>query len=292
MDWPALGQPAWHPVFDSTGIQASGVEPATLIYLMDCASVCPGTRCCHTRGWYPWRRWIGVAAFSLIAACAWAIWPRNVDLHRFDPLLSARIETQLWQSYYDKDRLGLVIGIYRFGREVYGFSPASAGRMAWHAGRAAVAFQPSKNRAEAQRAIPSLVAYFEVIQRSASLRFDAVTAARVELDWWQLRREGHHWREYAPVVADVTSRIYDVEAKAVLPFALVRCEMMAKRDANRRQGLTSTDWSEIESGLANAWINLHGALHQGGPINERSSSDESSAPGPAFSLESTRGTVD
>lgn len=270
-------------MFDSPCFQASSVEPATLISLMDCSSVDPGTRCRHTQGWYPWRRWIGVAAFSLIAACVWAIWPRNVDLHRFDPLLSARIETQLWKSYYDKDRIGLVIGLYRFGREVYGFSPASAARMAWHAGRAAVAFQPSKNRAEAQRAIPSLVAYFEVIQRSASLRFNAAIVAQTELEWWQLRREGYHWREYAPVVADVTSRIYDVDAKAVLSFALVRCEMMAKRDANRRQGLTSTDWSEIESGLAKAWTNLHRALRQGGPSNEQSSSEESSAPGPAFS---------
>ncbi|MCC7375496.1 MAG: hypothetical protein IT581_12645 [Verrucomicrobiales bacterium] len=206
--------------------------------------------------------------------------------------MSAGIETELWRSYYDKDRIGLVIGLYRFNREVYGFSPSSAARMAWHAGRAAAAFQPSKNRAEAQRAIPSLIAYFEVIQRSASLRFNAATSAQIELEWWQLRREGHHWREYAPVVADVTSRIYGVDAKVVLPFALVRCEMMAMRDAKGRQSLSAADWSEIESGLAKAWTTLYRSLNQRGPINPRSGQVETLAPQPHFSQNSTRDTAD
>ncbi|MBL9137401.1 MAG: hypothetical protein JNK85_16130 [Verrucomicrobiales bacterium] len=214
----------------------------------------------HRRGR---RKWFGIGSTCFLIALVAFSWPRSADLRQFDPYTAAQIEGKLWRSYYQKDRLGLLGGLYRFGRDVYGFSPSSAAGMAWHAARAATGFQSSKNRSEARRALPNLIHYFNELQRGSPARFNASAVAEIELEWWQQRREGKHWREYAPLVAEVTARVYGVANEKVLPFASVRCEMMARRDAGKLRGLTQSDWSEIEAGLVNAWCALHESVNRG-----------------------------
>lgn len=196
---------------------------------------------------------LSIAALGVVAWLGWFAWPRRADLRGFDPTAVARLETRMWRSYYEHRRLALAVDLYRLSREEYGFSPWAGVRIAWHAARAAMIFQPTKNRAAAERAIPALERYYAVLLNNSGEGFDAKVAAREEFEWWQLRRENRGWRDYAPNVARVTATIYGLSESDALPSARLRAEMMARRDAKREHGPTERDWREIEAGLVMSW---------------------------------------
>jgi hypothetical protein len=136
------------------------------------------------------KRWLSRALLAFLAfATIWFFWPRHADLRDFDPARAARLETRMWRSYYEQRRTALILNLYHLTRHEYGFSPWDSFRIAWHAARAAVAFQPTRNREEAQAALPALERYFRVMARGSASKFDPARAAREELDWWQQRRE-------------------------------------------------------------------------------------------------------
>jgi hypothetical protein len=192
----------------------------------------------------------------LVLGAAWFFWPRHADLRGFDPARTARLETSMWRSYYEHRRFALVRDLYRLARREYGFSPYDSTRIAWHAARAALAFQPTHSREEAQVALPALEKYFRVIARGARAKFVPAQAAREELDWWQLRREQKPWPEYAAAVARVTATIYSTTEERVLEAARIRSEMMEERDRRRDTVMTATDWQQIETGLKRSWTAL------------------------------------
>jgi hypothetical protein len=78
----------------------------------------------------------------------------------------------MWRNYYEKHLVALVFDLYRLARREYGFSPWDSTRIAWHAARAAVAFQPTHSREEAQVALPSLESYFRVIACGSAAKFN------------------------------------------------------------------------------------------------------------------------
>ena len=62
-------------------------------------------------------------------------------------------------------------------------------RIALSAAQAAKAFQPTGSREAADAALPPLVIYYRLLASAVPGGFDVAEAARLELDWWQARRE-------------------------------------------------------------------------------------------------------
>lgn len=193
----------------------------------------------------------------IAAACAatstWFFMPRKADLRAFEPAAMAKTEAGSWRHYYEKHWAALFADLYIGAREQYGFSPCDSCRLAIHAARAAKAFQASHNRAEAGKAIPELVRYFSVIRTAAGGALDVEQAAKLELEWWQLRRENKSWREYGSAVAAATAILYSLPPSALEPACLKRAEMMDVRD-RKGKSITSDDWRQIEAGLREAWM--------------------------------------
>jgi hypothetical protein len=139
-------------------------------------------------------------------------------------------------------------------RAQFGFSPLDSTRIALFAARAAKAFQPTRSRAAAAAAMPQLVVYYELLRPAAPNAFDVDAAARLELDWWQARREAVAPADYGVAIAKVAAMTYGRPADdpAMLRSGILRAEAMALRDA-RGQGITDSDWREIESRLLRAY---------------------------------------
>lgn len=131
---------------------------------------------------------IGVA-ISLALVAAYAVVPRQADLRAFDPAEMARLETAMWRDYYDKRYAALFYHLYQSTRTQFGFSPLKSLHIAFSAAEAARTFQPMRSRREADAALPALVAYYRDFAPAAPVAFDVEEAARLELDWWQARRE-------------------------------------------------------------------------------------------------------
>ena len=192
----------------------------------------------------------------LVAGLGYALWPRKADLRGFDADAVARLETAMWGDYYNHDHRALAAKLYTLNRDLYHFSPADSVRLAYSAGKAAQLFQPTTSRAEAQVALPLLVNFFTLMQQSSSEAFDPANAARLELDWWQLRRENSTPPEYGKVVAQVSEEIFQTKNERITKAAIQRAVMMGYRDARRDGKMTPDDWALIEQNLIESYRDL------------------------------------
>ena len=192
----------------------------------------------------------------LLAGLAYGLWPRKADLRGFDADAVARLETAMWRDYYAHDHQALAAKLYELNREQYHFSPADSARLAFYAGKAAQLFQPTQSRAEAQVALPLLVSYFTLMQQSSGEAFDPANAARLELDWWQLRRENSTPPEYGKVVAQVSEEIFRAKNERITRAAIQRAVMMGYRDERRDGRMQPDDWAHIEKNLIESYRDL------------------------------------
>ena len=153
----------------------------------------------------------------------------------------------------------------RLSRTQFGFSPLDSFRIALAAAQAAKAFQPTRSREAADAALPPLVTYYRLLASATSGGFDVAEAARLELDWWQARREAVGPEQYGVTVARVAAITYGKPADdpSLLTSGIGRAEAMAYRDA-RGQAMTDPDWSEIECRLRRAYRSLQAAVAGGG----------------------------
>jgi hypothetical protein len=197
----------------------------------------------------------------LIAFSAYVGWPRRAHLREFDAAAVARLETTMWRNYYDGEYAALFANLYRLNREQYDFSPWDSLRIALYAARAAQAFQPTRSRVEAQSALPALEHYFTCIREHGGETFNPSEAARLELDWWQLRREDATPVQYGPAIARVTEAVFGVSNPDTERSALVRAEMMDYRDARGDGRMREDDWKLIEQGLLRSYESLELGLH-------------------------------
>ena len=188
----------------------------------------------------------GVLAAATAAVLVYFFWPRQANLRGFDPAAVARAETGMWRDYYDHHYASLFRRLYGLSRDEYHFSPWDSARLSWYAATSARAFQPTTSRAEAQRARPILERYYGIIRRHGGEVFDVAQAARLELEWWQMRRDGADSERYGEVVAQVSAEVYGVNGAEMKQAAVLRAEMMRYRDAHRNGRMQPADWIHIE----------------------------------------------
>jgi len=203
---------------------------------------------------------LGTAAAAALVA-AYAVIPRHADLRAFDPAEMARLETAMWRDYYDKRYGALFYHLYESTRTQFGFSPLQSLHVAFSAAEAARTFQPTRSRREADAALPALVAYYRNFAPAAPVAFDVEEAARLELDWWQARREAVAPRDYGLTIARVAALTYGRAAddSGIRQFGIARAEAMAFRDA-RGEAITDADWMRIENQLGEAYRTLRASI--------------------------------
>jgi hypothetical protein len=203
---------------------------------------------------------LGTTAVAALVA-AYAVIPRQADLRSFEPSEMARLETAMWRDYYDKRYPALFYHLYASTRTQFGFSPLTSLHIALSAAEAARTFQPTRSRQEADAALPSLLAYYWDFAPAAPAAFDVADAARLELDWWQARREAVSPSAYGLTIARVAALTYGKSADdaGIRDFGVARAEAMAHRDA-RGEGITEADWATIETHLVGAYRSLKASV--------------------------------
>jgi hypothetical protein len=84
--------------------------------------------------------------------------------------------------------------------------------------------------------------------------FDVDQTARLELDWWQARREAVGPRDYGVTAAKVAALTYgkSPDDPDMRLSGIGRAEAMAYRDT-RGEGMTEHDWNAIEAQLLQAY---------------------------------------
>jgi hypothetical protein len=198
-------------------------------------------------------------AIALLALGLYIFAPRQTHFRDFDAAKVASAETEMWRAYYEHREVDLALGLALNAHNAFGLSPYMSARIGYAAARAAQAFQPSHSRAEAQAALPMLTEYFRLLSGAVDADVDPAQAARLELEWWQLRRESDDPNAYEPAIAAVTAYLYGATPEQVARYAELRTAAMDLRDRKGRN-ITEADWTEIRRLLTGAYAALRDAV--------------------------------
>jgi hypothetical protein len=204
--------------------------------------------CAHQR-----RQLLALLSISVVAGIVWFFWPARPNLAGFDPAAMAQLETAMWRDYYSQHWLALLGHTWRASHQQYGFSRWDSLRLAWHAARAARAFQHDTND---PAALSDMTDYYRVVAPAASATFDARKGAVWEVQWWRERRESAPPAEWAGTIAALTASIYGRSADSLQPAAEARVAAMVYRDDHRQSGLGSSEWEQVRRRLRIAYESL------------------------------------
>lgn len=188
---------------------------------------------------------------------------------RFNPDKVAYYEKAGWEAYYDKDWGRVLWLMVQLNREEFGMPLTTAMAAALDIVRASLAFKPVDN--DVPKATEFLCRYFEKVRRSANVRTDAQTLARLEMDYWVIHRQLAIERmknpeadtpgsldHIVPMVEALTNlhaALFDAPPTSIRRSAEYRA--LAAKTVDRITGRYSTDvaedWRQIELYLQQAY---------------------------------------
>ena len=185
---------------------------------------------------------------------------RPSDLRTFDAAAVGRLDTDMWRSYYERRPVRLFEQMISLLRTQYGMPPLEAVTNAYRAAHAAFVFKDGRSRADYEKALPDLEAYYHDIAARSARHFDARRAATLELEWWIVHRENPP--ELPAALAALQAEIYGLPAERFAEHARLRAQAMDLRDG-KGSAITEADWQRIGKLLAASWNSLHAALNVG-----------------------------
>jgi hypothetical protein len=203
---------------------------------------------------------------GLLLLAVWIItdlnYPFKTDIKKFNAAETARLDGAMWRSYYEKKRVKLFMQSATLMRNQFHIPFWRSNRMAYQVAKAAFVFKDGMNRTDYEKAMPSLTSYYKSIHRISDVSFDAEKAARLELEWWIIRRERlqHPPAEWEKYLAEGAEVVYHIPAEKFNEYAHLRVNAMLLRD-NKGASITENDWQQIDSLLQKAWLSFYDNLH-------------------------------
>src|SRR5437773_842185 len=189
--------------------------------------------------------------------------PRTTHMREFDPDEVARLETAMWRSYYDKQRLRLFNELSELLRTQYRMPLIRSNQVAYYAANAAFVFKQGKERTAYEKALPDWSKFYSELRKLSDIPFEADRAARLELEWWiiQRQRAQHAPGDLDKALAELQAEIYQVPIERVMEHGRLRAEAMTIRDTKaEHSGVTEADWARINDLLKESWRSLAKAV--------------------------------
>ena len=213
------------------------------------------------------KRVLLICALVLFAISAWVLYdlyaPRTAHLREFDADEVARLETAMWRSYYEKERVQLFNQLSKLLRTQYDMPLVRSNQVAYYAANAAFVFKKGKQRSDYEEALPDLAKFYHSLRNMSDIPFDADRAARLELEWWIIHRERakHPPGDLERALAELQAEIYGVPIERLREHGRLRAEAMTIRDTKADAGdVTEADWAKIDELLHQSWRSLAAAV--------------------------------
>ncbi len=221
----------------------------------------------HRRGHWRWA-WVGAGLLLVGAAAIDLYGPRRTDIRVFDAAEVARLDAEMWRSYYDRKPAALFFQLAELMRGQFHFPLLRSYVAAARSTRAAFVFKRGRDRSDYLRALPDLIRYYRMIRNVSITPLDEQRVARLELEWWIVHRErrGHASGDLERALAEAAAALYGVSAGSVAEYAHERAAAMRLRDdREQRGGVSDREWSEIARHLETAWLALARAVRPSTP---------------------------
>jgi hypothetical protein len=157
----------------------------------------------------------------------------------FDPVVVGNRETDAWAAYYLHDwRRFLVASVGMVGA-AFGMTPRRTLLGAWYVLRANQLWAPyPDNQPDAARAY--MRRFYELVLQEGGVDLDPAEAARLEVEWWRVHRDGPA-EELEDALVDLYAYLYEAESDAVRPAARKRAEAMDLSDRWVKAGCRRDD---------------------------------------------------
>jgi len=204
-----------------------------------------------------------VLALVICAVLFDLFYPRKTKLREFDPDEVARLETAMWRSYYEKQRVRLFNEATELLRTQYHLTPVKSNVVAYYAANAAFVFKAGKQRSDYEKALPDLINFYNYLHNMSDIDFDVYKVSKLALEWWIIHREreNHAPGDLARALAELQAAIYNVPVERVMEHGRLRAEAMTIRDTKaERGGVTEADWAKINDLLRQSWSSLAKAV--------------------------------
>ena len=204
-----------------------------------------------------------ILALVICAVLYDLFWPRTTHMREFDPDEVARLETAMWRSYYEKQRVRLFNQMTELLRSQYHMTPVKSNLVAYYAANAAFVFKEGKERSDYEKALPDLIKFYSAVRKMSDIPFDVDRAAQLELEWWIIHRQR---AQHAPgdldrALAALQAELYRVPVDRVMEHGRLRAEAMTIRDTKAETtGATEEDWAKINDLLRQSWRSLAQAV--------------------------------
>ena len=201
-----------------------------------------------------------LALAAILLAAEWTrerFSARATNLSVFDAAAIGKLDTDMWRSYYERRPVRLFQQMITLLRTQFGMRPLEATTNAYRAAHAAFVFKDGRNRADYEKALPDLEAYYADIAALSSRPFDSHRAAKLELEWWIVHRENPPGLPDA--LANLQAEIYRIPADRFAEHARLRAQAMDLRDG-KGSAITESDWQRIGEMLAASWDSLYRAV--------------------------------
>ncbi len=212
--------------------------------------------------------------FFLCALVAIVVWvgfdlygPRTTRMRSFDPNEIARMETEMWRSYYARERVKLFNQLSSLLRSQYQMPVATSNAVAYQAAKAAFVFKDGKKREDYEKAMPYLINFYQAIRDGSDIPFDVERAAKLELEWWIIHRQRAKYspQDLARALAALPAEIYQLPPERLMEHARLRQEAMSIRDKEAASnGVSEADWNRIGDLLRASWQALWEEVNKAG----------------------------
>jgi hypothetical protein len=189
--------------------------------------------------------------------------PRTAHLREFDADEVARLETAMWRSYYQKQRLRLFNQLSETLRTQYHMPLVRSNQVAYYAANAAFTFKQGHGLSDYEKALPDLIKFYGAIRKMSDIPFDVDRVARLELEWWIIHRERarHPPGDLTKALAELQAEIYQVPVDRLKEHGRLRADAMTIRDTKAESGgVTEEDWAKINELLRQSWRSLEKAV--------------------------------
>jgi len=204
-----------------------------------------------------------VLALVICAVLFDLFYPRKTSLREFDSDEVARLETAMWRSYYEKQRVRLFNEATELLRTQYHLTPVKSNVVAYYAANAAFVFKEGKQRSDYEKALPDLIKFYNYLHNMSDIDFDVYKVSKLELEWWIIHREreNHAPGDLACALAELQAGIYNLPVERVMEHGRLRAEAMTIRDTKaERGGVTEADSAKINDLLRQSWSSLAQAV--------------------------------
>src|SRR5947207_9184180 len=204
-----------------------------------------------------------VLALVICAVLFDLFYPRTTHLREFDPNEVARLETAMWRSYYEKQRVRLFNQMTELLRSQYHMTPVKSNVVGYYAAHAAFVFKDGKDRADYEKALPYLIKFYSYLHNMSDIDFDVYKTAKLELEWWIIHRQRaqHAPGDLDKALAELQAELYRVPVERVMEHGRLRAEAMTIRDTKAETtGVTEEDWAQINELLRQSWRSLAQAV--------------------------------